>query len=117
VCYGSKRITVDLLYEIASVAKPKEIQEILQLALKGQFKEARSKLIDTMVRYGLAAEDIIKLIQKEVWKLPVDDRTKLEIIDRIGEIEFRLVEGSDPVIQLDALLAYIALKGLTAKKI
>ncbi len=107
----SKHITVDLIYEIASVAKPKEIREILELALKGQFKEARSKLIDTMLKYGLAGEDMIRLIQKEVWSLPVDDKTKLEILDKVGEIEFRMVEGADPIVQLDALLAFLGLKG------
>ncbi len=107
----SKHITVDLIYEIASVAKPKEIREILELALKGQFKEARSKLIDTMLRYGLAGEDMIRLIQKEVWNLPIDDKAKLEILDKVGEIEFRMVEGADPIVQLDALLAFLGLKG------
>ena len=35
------------------------------------------------------------------------DKKKLKIIDRCGEIEFRLVEGSDEFIQLESLLAFI----------
>jgi len=108
----SKNITIDLIYDVASIAKPKEIREIIETAMKGNFKEAREKLIDTMIRYGLAGEDIIKLISKEVLSLKIPEKEKLEIIHYIGEIEFRLIEGSNPIVQLDALLAYLGLKGM-----
>ena len=47
----------------------------------------------------------ISQIQKEVWNLSVDDRKKISMIDACGEIEFRMVEGSDEFIQLECLLA------------
>ena len=55
--------------------------------------------------------DMIKQIQKEVWNLNLEDKKKLEIIARCGEIEFRLTEGSDEFIQLEALLSKFSLKG------
>ena len=106
----SKKISADLIYEVASIAKPKEIKEIIELSMKGMFKEARDKLIDTMIRYGLAGEDIIKLFSREVQSLDIPEKAKLEIIHQIGELEFRMVEGSNPIIQLEALLAYLGLK-------
>jgi len=106
----SKKITQDLIYEVASIAKPKEIKEIIELAMKGKFKESREKLIDTMIRYGLAGEDIIKLFSREIQSLNIPEKAKLEIIHQIGELEFRMVEGSNPLIQLEALLAYLGLK-------
>ena len=45
---------------------------------------------------------------KETINLDIDDNKKLEIIERCGEIEFRLVEGSDDYIQLESLLAFIS---------
>ena len=33
------------------------------------------------------------------------------LIDKTGDIEFRLVEGSDEFLQLEALLAYLTLLG------
>lgn len=107
----SKKITEELVYEVASLAKPKEIKEIIELALSGDFLEARKKLIETMFNYGLSGEDVIKQIQKEVWKLDIEETKKVEIIDYCGEIEFRLTEGSNEIIQLDALLAKISLIG------
>ncbi|BFI73112.1 replication factor C small subunit [Nanoarchaeota archaeon] len=112
----SKDITPDLIYDVASVAKPKELQEILNLAYQGKFVEAREKLIDVMLKYGLAGEDIIKYLSKEIYSLSIPDKEKLDIIYFAGEIEYRLLEGSDPIVQLGALLAYLGLKGLNKKQ-
>ncbi|MGB9674952.1 MAG: Replication factor C small subunit, partial [Nanopusillaceae archaeon] len=112
----SKKITQELIYEVASVAKPKELQEILNLAYSGKFADARQKLIDVMLRYGLAGEDIIKYLAKEVYSMNISEKEKLEIIYYIGEVEYRLLEGSDPIVQLGSLLAYLGLKGLQNKK-
>ena len=63
-----------------------------------------------MLNYGLSGLDVVKQIQKEVMNLQIEDEKKLGIIERCGEIEFRLVEGSDDFIQLEALIAFIAKK-------
>ena len=61
-----------------------------------------------MLNNGLSGIDILKQIQREVMDLEISDDKKLGIIERCGEVEFRLVEGSNDMIQLEALLAYIA---------
>jgi replication factor C small subunit len=38
-------------------------------------------------------------------------RDKVRLVDRIGEYEFRMVEGASDRIQLEALLAYLAISG------
>jgi len=107
----SKSITEELIYSMASVAKPKEINEVLKLALENKFIEARNKLLDTMLNYGLSGLDVIKQVQKEIWNLDIENRQKMNLIEKCGEIEFRLTEGSDEFIQLEALLSQIALAG------
>jgi replication factor C small subunit len=101
----SKDITADLIYQMASVARPEEVKGILDLALKGEFVKAREGLLDVMLRYGLSGVDLIKQIQSEIWNLDIDGRAKVDLIDKCGEFEFRLVEGSDEFVQLEALLA------------
>ena len=103
----SKNIDVELVYSLASFAQPKEIKELLEIALKGDFLSARKKLLDVMLNYGLSGIDVIKQIQKEIWGLSVDSRKKIALIDKCGEIEFRMVEGSDEFLQLEALLAHV----------
>ncbi len=56
-------------------------------------------------------EDIIKQIQKEIWNLDIENDKKLGLIEKCGEIEFRMVEGSDEFVQLEALLSYFSLVG------
>jgi len=108
----SNKITEELIYSIASVARPKEVSEVLNLALKNKFKDARNKLLDVMLEYGLSGLDIIKQIQKEILNLDIEPRKKMFLIDKCGEIEFRMVEGSDEFLQLEALLSQITLAGI-----
>ena len=105
------QITEDLVHSMASMAKPKEIKEVLELALKNKFVEARNKLLDLMLTYGLAGIDIIKQIQKEIMQLGIDNKSKMILIEKCGEIEFRMTEGSDEFVQLEALLSQFALVG------
>ena len=104
----SKNITVDNIKEIVSEVEVKDVKQILELALKGDFIKARNKLLEVMLNNGLSGIDIIKNIQKEILNTEIQAEKKLGIIERCGEIEFRIVEGSDEFIQLEALLAYIA---------
>ena len=107
-----KNLDAEIVFSMAAVAKPKEVNEILSLAAKGNFLESRKKLLELMLNYGLSGLDVIKQIQKEIWNLNIDDRKKVELVDKCGEIEFRLVEGSDEYLQLESFLAFISLVGM-----
>lgn len=98
-------VTEKLIFSMASQARPKEIRMILELAIKNKFVEARTMLLDTMLQYGLSGVDMIKQIQKEVMNLELPDRSKMQLIAYCGEIEFRMTEGSDEFLQLEALLS------------
>ncbi|MAF51071.1 MAG: replication factor C small subunit [Nanoarchaeota archaeon] len=101
----SKQISEFLVYEIASAAQPKELKEVLELAIQKDFTKARSLLLDVMLKHGLSGIDMIKQIQKEIWSLELEDSKKLKLVEKCGEVEFRMVEGSDEYLQLEALLA------------
>ena len=107
----SKNITKDLIFSIVAFAEPKEIDSVLKLALKNEFIQARNKMLNIMLNYGLSGLDIIKQIQKEIMNLDINNKKKMQLIEKCGEIEFRLTEGSDEFIQLEALLSQIALAG------
>jgi replication factor C small subunit len=103
-------ITEDTIFQIASFAKPKELDEVLSLAAEGKFVPARDMLLKVMLDYGMSGLDVVKQLQQAVWRLKgLDDRQKLHVVKLCGEAEFRMVEGSDDVIQLEALLAATAL--------
>jgi replication factor C small subunit len=68
-------------------------------------------LYDLLIKYGLSGEDIIKQIHQGIFDLSIPDEAKVRLIEKVGETEFRLVEGSNAHIQLESLLAHFALEG------
>jgi len=107
----SPNINKELVLTMLSNAKPKDIRVVLEYALAGDFLKAREKLLEVMLKESVSGEDIIKSIQKEIWNLPIEPEVKVKITEKTGEIEFRLIEGSDPFIQLESLLASFVLAG------
>lgn len=99
------KITRDLVYEISSEAKPEDIKDMLKMVLSGNFEEARKQLFSLLINQGLSGEDIIKNIHKELFGLPIDEKAKIDLLEKIGEYEFRLNQGGTPEIQLLALLS------------
>lgn len=108
----SPSITPELVSTILSNAKPRDIKVVLDYALSGDFEKSRDKLLDIMLKESIAGQEVIKAIQKEIWNLPVEPTIKVKLTEKTGEAEFRIVEGSDPFIQLQALLASFVLAGL-----
>ncbi len=107
----TKNITKETLYEVISEAQPHEIKQVLEVAMKGNFLDAREKLLEIMLKKSLGGLDIIKAVSQEIWNLNLREEEKIRLIEKCGEIEFRLVEGSDEFIQLEALLAaFISVK-------
>ncbi|MBS3080530.1 replication factor C small subunit [Candidatus Pacearchaeota archaeon] len=107
----SSKITSELINTLASTARPSDIKIVLEYALSGDFLNAKDKLLDIMLRDSVSGTDIIKSIQKEIWNLSIDNELKVKLTEKTGEIEFRMVEGSDEFIQLEALLAGFVLAG------
>ncbi|MCD6509117.1 MAG: replication factor C small subunit [Thermoprotei archaeon] len=109
------KVTAESVYKAVGMAKPKEVSEMINLALKGDFVNAREKLRELMINYGLSGTDIIRQVHREIFsarssiKLP--DDVRVEVADLVGEIDYRMVEGSDDEIQLSAFLAKLVLIG------
>ena len=107
----SDMITADLVEILVPSAKPSDIKIVLEYALSGDFIKSKEKLLDVMLRESISGTDIIKAIQKEIWNLTVEPELKVKLTEKTGEIEFRLVEGSDEFIQLESLLASFVMAG------
>ena len=105
------KITAELLYETSSTAKPDDVKLLINSAISGDFMKARNLLYDLLLKYGLSGEDLIKQIHQNIFDLTISDESKVKLIEKTGEIEFRLVEGCNDHIQLEALIAQFALEG------
>ncbi len=106
----NKTISVNLLNEILDYVNPTEVKDMIKYAQDGDFFKARDVMIKLRVVKGLTALEILKEIYKQVINMEnIDPKTKVKFVDRIATVEFRLVEGSDEELQLEALLAMMSL--------
>ncbi len=107
----SPDITSEMIKMISSSTQPAEIKVVLDYALAGDFLNARDKLLDVMLKQSVSGTDIVKAIQKEIWNLSIEPEIKVRLTEKTGEAEFRMTEGSDEFVQLQALLASFVLAG------
>jgi replication factor C small subunit len=104
-------INAEMISMIAASTKPTGIKVVLDYALAGDFVNARDKLLDVMLKESISGTDIVKAIQKETWNLQIEPELKVRLTEKTGEAEFRMIEGSDEFVQLQALLASFVLAG------
>jgi len=107
------KVTVDAVFKVVGMAKPREVREMIKLALKGDFAAARNMLRKLMIEYGLSGQDVVKQMHREIFsnEIKIPEEARVLIADYLGEIHYRLVEGSDDDIQLSALLAWLSMLG------
>jgi replication factor C small subunit len=101
----NKPIDSKTVYSITGKASPADVRKLLDVAMKGNFLEARKQLRDMILKYGVAGSDIIRQIHTEIFKADIPEPWKIKLASVVGEIDYRLIEGSDEEVQLSALLA------------
>ena len=101
-------VSEESVYEVVSKAKPQEISNMINKALVGDFLGARTLLRETMVLQGTSGEDMVTQIYQEVSKRVVEGKMEpdfyIDLINSIADCDFRIREGANPRIQLEALL-------------
>jgi replication factor C small subunit len=107
----SLNINSEMISIISAQTKPADIKVVLDYALTGNFVNAKEKLLDVMLKESISGTDVIKAIQKEIWNMNIEPEIKVRLTEKTGEIEFRIVEGSDEFVQLESLLASFVLAG------
>lgn len=98
-------ITIESVYKSSGLAHPKYIKQLIEISLKGSFINASELLDVLLIEDGLNSLDIIKQMFKEVMNLNITEKMKIDIIDKIGETDFRISEGADERLQMKAMLA------------
>jgi replication factor C small subunit len=99
----------DAIYKITATARPEQVRELITTALEGNFSAARKQLDVLLLEQGLSGEDVVGQIYRAMFEIEIPEKRMVELIDVIGEIDFRLTEGANERIQLESLLAHFAL--------
>lgn len=107
----SKEVTAKEVYSISARAKPEEIKEMIYVSKEGKFKEARALLYKLIYDYGMSGEDLIGQIYRELVEFDetkINSHEKVKIISIISEYNFRMAQGANERLQLEAMLAQFA---------
>lgn len=106
---SERRVNEKEIYDIAARARPKEVVAMLRYALSGDFEKARNELNTLVLSYGMSGEDVLLQCYREALNMNIEEGLKLKLISSIGDYNFRIVEGANERIQLEAMLASLAL--------
>lgn len=105
-------VTADTVKDVATTPFKDDIQRMVELAVRGHFDEARRKLFELFTERGASGEDILRSIHTFLPSLPdslLPLPEKLKLLDHLGEVDFRISEGASDRIQLETVLARLAL--------
>jgi replication factor C small subunit len=104
--------TVDeeAVYTITSTARPEEIREMVTKSMEGDFTAARAQLDTLLTDVGIAGGDVIDQMHRSVWEFDLSERQAVRLMERIGEADYRITSGANEQVQLEALLASLALE-------
>lgn len=104
-------ITRDVVYQAVAAARPEEVKEALEMSLNNNFAGARERLDTLQITYGLAGEDVLRQMHRSVRDIEVPDTIKVQMIEKLAEADFRLSEGANARIQIEAVIANFAVLG------
>ena len=94
---------------VVGEASPMQVQIMIRKALYGDFAESRKMMYDLMGSYGFSGADIVRQMQRELFKMStLTPEQKAELSSIIGEYDYRMTQGANSDIQLSALLAQFA---------
>lgn len=96
------------VYTITSTARPEVVEAMVTKAIAGEFLAARSILSDLLDDAGLAGGDVIDQLHRSAWDLDLSDDAAVDLLERVGEADYRIAEGGNERIQLEALLAAVS---------
>ncbi len=113
---ANTNITSDIIYQSVAAARPEEVKEALEMALENNFSGARERLDKLQITYGLAGEDVVRQMHRTVRELEVPDNIKVQMIEKLAEADFRLSEGANSRIQIEAVIANFAVLGRKIQK-
>jgi replication factor C small subunit len=110
---ASSELTLDAVRMVSGAAVKSRVTEIMKLALEGNFEAARLKMVELTRVYGIPERDFLKFANESLTSMKVYDFASAVSI--LAEYDFRLVQGSQPELQLTAMLAQLSSLRRTAE--
>ncbi|TYH30833.1 hypothetical protein ES288_A01G125900v1 [Gossypium darwinii] len=99
---ASQKITEEAVYLCTGNPLPKDIEQISYWLLNESFAE---RVSETNTRKGLALIDIVREVTMFVFKIKMPSDVRVQLINDLANIEYRLSFGCNDKLQLGSLIA------------
>lgn len=93
------------IYTCTGQPKRSDIEDMLEWMLNKEFSVAYRNVQVLKKEKGIALQDILTEVHKYVHKIDFPTNTKIMILDKMADIEYRLAAGASEKIQTTALLS------------
>jgi len=103
---SSGTVTESKVKSVTGSAKSKDVEKILKLSLEGKILDARNQMIELIKVYGMSETDFLKYLNQSVFSLKIKNLE--DVLEIIAKYDYRILVGSNPEIQISALLAEIS---------
>jgi len=103
---ASGELTLDSVKSVSGASVKSRVAEIVGDAIDGDFEGARTKMVELTRVYGIPERDFLRFANEALGSMKVPDMGRA--ISILAEYDFRLVQGSQPELQLTAMLAQLS---------
>ncbi|KAF5735496.1 replication factor C subunit 3-like [Tripterygium wilfordii] len=102
---ASQQITEEAVYLCTGNPLPKDIEQISYWLLNESFSEIFKRTSEIKARKGLALVDIVREVTMFVFKIKMPSNVRVQLINDLADIEYRLSFGCNDKLQLGSLIA------------
>ncbi|XP_057987073.1 replication factor C subunit 3 [Hevea brasiliensis] len=102
---ASQQITEEAVYLCTGNPLPRDVEQISYWLLNESFAESFKRISDIKMRKGLALVDIVKEVTMFVFKIKMPSDVRVQLINDMADIEYRLSFGCNDKLQLGSLIA------------
>jgi len=97
-----------IVYKVIGHVSRGEVRRLLELGLAGSLLQARDAIREMLHLQGISPSDLVTAIYREIPQLGLSEADKVELLDALGETDFRVAEGGTPEVQLMAFISKLA---------
>lgn len=105
VATASETVTEDVVYEFSETQLITRVRNVVTMSLSGEYEGARKELRNLLAVDGYSPQEVCLEIERDIVKRPFNPETMTTVLDRVAEIDYRLLQGKNAFIHLTALLA------------
>ncbi|KAJ8557988.1 hypothetical protein K7X08_004754 [Anisodus acutangulus] len=102
---ASQQITEEAVYLCTGNPLPKDIEQISYWLLNEPFAISCKRISDIKTIKGLALVDIVREVTMFVFKIKMPADVRVQLINEMADIEYRLTFGCNDKLQLGSLIA------------